>query len=158
MASEFEQRFLVDPLLCPRLSEIDFWIYHQAEVGSWKVSNVVPEFIGKVGNLLDEKAMEQFLSIINSMLPGEKVKIRTRDILRYGEVPRAELTVKKKYPDINWFKHYDEENILILPEVAQKIIWIIAPPIKIGNEIERGVYKHRHFVYPGGKKSDLDVL
>ncbi len=158
MANEFEQRFLVDPLQCPALSQIDFWIYHQAEVGSWKVSNVVQDFINKVDNLLDEEALSQFHSIVSQMLPGDKVKIRIRDILRYGEVPRAELTVKKKYPDINWYKHYDEDNIPVSPEVAQKIIWIIAPPINIGKEIERGVYKHRHFVYPRGKKSDLDVL
>jgi CYTH domain-containing protein len=160
-SKEIEQRYAVDHtsgLYLPK----EYKNYHQAELWSWKVREVVETFTGKTEAILSHfpKHKNAILALLNKMNPCKPLKIRIRIITDWTQgTKHSEFTLKQKTPNDD-YKIYDEYNLPIDNQLAIELIEHIAPALIVpgDNSVEYWVNKNRYItLWPDGKPWDLDV-
>lgn len=160
-SKEIEQRYAVDHtngLYLPK----EYKNYHQAELWSWKVWEVISVFTEKTEEILSRYPdyKDAILALLSQMNPRKPLKIRIRIITDpFQRRKHSEFTLKQKTPN-DTFKIYDEYNLPINDRLAIELIELIAPAIVIpgGNSVEYWVNKNRYAtVWPDMKVWDLDV-
>ncbi len=162
---EIEQRYGVDEnswLYLPKT----FLEYHQAEIASGKIEQVVKKFAGQANGVLQMGEYTEYrasiASLLSSVWPQQRIKIRIRRIFNPKKWSlHAEFTLKEKLLSLTWkFKVYQEHNIIIDPEFALKLIEHVAPWFLLPDgTFEYWVRKRRYIVkWPDGKRWDVDKL